>query len=383
MSRLILAAACVTTILVMPALSTRAPGLLAVSGLCSGTLGQYGWQCETVDAAGDVGSSSILQYAANGAVRIAYNTYRSGLGGSLHPKTALKYAERAPAGSWSVATVDGSVGYPAALLENPANGRPQIGYDCARLASYSGTAWSTQAIVSRGCGSRDQVSFAYDGSGDLWVTYSDGKRQLVVGKRTANAWAFETLPHVATYKSLAIMSDDRPAVAFGNDVNALMFAKRQPDGSWAFTTVEQTANSGYSFVASPKLILDANGTPTIGYWGGAIRLARLVSGQWIVETARARVPGESVTGIWTTFANGEPVMSFTAFFSGVGTTIYVLRKSLTGDWGSSSVDVLPASNVTTTSVAYDATRGVVGVSYGPRDVNDLKFAEGPPAAIGQ
>ena len=57
----------------------------------------------------------------------------------------------------------------------------------------------------------------------------------------------------------------------------------------------------------------------------------MVAGQWIVETARARVPGESVTGIWTTFANGEPVMSFTAFFSGVGTTIYVLRKSLTGD----------------------------------------------------
>jgi len=338
-----------------------------------------------VDAAGDAGAVSLVAYTAGGSPQIAYqysHTSNDGLGG----KTSLKYAARSQS-AWATAIVDSSAGGPAALLANPISGGPEIGYDCLRLAAANGSSWSTQVIVSRNCS--DRVSLAYDTTGILWATYSDVKtHKLVVGRRIGSGWTFETLSLLASYKSLAIMPDGLPAIAFENRAGALVYVKRQSTGAWVATTVEQTANSGYSFISFPTLLVDTDGTPTVAYWGGAVRMARLIGGLWTTETARARVVGESLGALSFAFAAGEPVLVFAAGHLAPNgtissTAVTAMRKSLTtGTWAASSIDVVP-TYVTGTSVAYDPVHGVVGVTYGPRDVADLRFAEGPPAVIGQ
>ena len=190
---------------------------------CSGGLGLLGWQCETVDATGDMASLSQAAYAPDGTLHVAYNQNLGSKGNTS--KTALKYTARSTMGLWTTRTIDSSVGEPQAMLINPVTNRPAIAYSCLQLAEYTGTAWTIQTVVAtRSCDTSWSNSAAFASDGTTFVAYSENKKShLVVGTRRpgTSVWSFETLTTISWLKSLDVDPSGRPAVATASSTNPL------------------------------------------------------------------------------------------------------------------------------------------------------------------
>ena len=349
---------------------------------CTGTLGAFGWQCTTVDATSDTGSASRTAYAADGTLLIAYNQTLTTSGKNAQ-KHALRYATRSTSGAWTTQTIDSSVGEPSTLVLNPVTGRPAIGYGCLKLAEFTGTAWSLQTVVAeRACGDWG-TTIAFDPSGSLFAAYSDVKsKKLVFGQRTGSAWSFQTFNQLASYKSLAVGPDGQPSIAFENYGAALMFGRRNSSGAWQFTTVDTVASGGASFISHVNLAYDETGAAAIAYHNGpTVRYARLEAGAsaWTIDVAHASpAPNWYLTAVSLTHANGEPVITFQQHNQSTSRyELLVTRKSSSGWVPLSSVESFALSDTLLhLSAAYDSLHGLVGVSYGSRAVQQLRFAEG-------
>ena len=370
---------CAGAMLAWAAHSSRT--VLATASLCSGALGQSGWLCETVDAAGDVGSLNHSIYGPDGAVHVAY-TANIQLQG-LKYKTALKYARRNNAGTWTTQIVDGSVGGAQGMLINPVTGQPAIGYGCLKFAEWIGTAWSLQTVV-KDCGD-SAATFAFDPAGTVFAAYSDKRTwRLNVGKRTGSTWSFQMLLPEASYMSMAVAADGFPAIAFENRANALVYGHQQPGGSWQFTTVDTAT----TLIARVTLRFTDTGSPAIAYRvDNSIRLGtqNALTGAWSVETIHTLPPGNTIDGVSLAFATGEPVVTFGATPDSTRVLTFTAARRVTGSasWSLASLEIMPGAMLMSARADYNPGTGLIGVSYGPRGSswNDLKFAEGPPGVI--
>ena len=86
-----------------------------------------------------------------------------------------------------------------------------------------------------------------------------------------------------------------------------------------------------------------------------------------------------------THANGEPVITFQQHNQSTSRyeLLLVTRKSSSGWVLPSSVESFALSDTLLhLSAAYDSLHGLVGVSYGSRAVNQLRFAEGLAGVVG-
>jgi len=358
---------------------------------CTGALGLLGWQCETVDPAVGTYANSHFAYRADGTALIAYNQTVSSNGGigKNSSKTVLRYATRTPAGLWSLQTIDGSAGEPGALVFNPATGNPAISYDCFKLAESTGTAWSTQTVVSsKSC--KGPALVAYDQAGTAYAAYSDSRDKLVLGKRTGTTWSFQTVNQLASYRSMAIAPDGQPAIAFENFGVSLMFGHRSASGAWQFTTVDPEATGGTNyFISHVTLLYDDTGAATVAYHNGpSVRYARLdpVSNAWTVEVAYASpAPNWYLGPVTLAHANGEPVIAFQVYNQTLGRYQFLVTRKTAGAWTTPSevASFAESDTLLSTSGAYDPVHGALGISYGSQAVKQLRFAEGPAVVIGQ
>jgi len=351
------------------------PRLLAATG-CNGSLGIFGWMCETVDSTGDVGSLNQFAYGLDGVGHIAYTAHLSG------GRTALKYARRANGGTWTTQVVDGSVGGAQAMLINPIDGRPAIGYGCLKVADYNGSTWSLQTVV-KDCG-QSAATFAFDPAGTLYAAHSDKRTwRLNVGKRMGSTWSFQALTPEASYMSMAIAPDGRPSIAFENRAKSLVYGHQQANGLWQFTTVDTAATLIYRVT----LRFADDGTVAISYLlDDMVRLAMRSpgGGAWTIDTVPTR-PFDYFDGLSLAFVNGDPVVVFGAAPGAYPpTSIFAALHRDTTGWSLATIEVTAATSSLSTRADYNPGTGLIGVSYGPRGsaFNDLKFAEGSPAVIG-
>lgn len=347
------------------------------AAFCSGTLGAFGWLCTTVDTSGDVASMSRLTYSADGSPMIAYTQIVKTKGLSL--VTALKFATRSASGTWSATTLDSSVGGPSAIRVNPVTGYPAISYGCVKLAERTSTGWQLQSVAApRECGG---TTFAFDQSGIPHVAYSDTKtKRVAVGARAGNSWSFQTLTVQACYMSLDVGPDGLPALAVEDMVSrGLVYVNKTVGGTWQYTTVDPVAPATNSSITHVTLRFDAAGVPTVAYRNGpSVRFARRdpATGLWGVEIVHAiRYPST----VSMDDAGGEPVV---AFHDIEAKQMLISRRDAgLAAWQTSVIG--PSDVFSAGGTGYDAVHDLVGTSYGPRDISDLLFAEGPRLAVGQ
>ena len=158
-----------------------------------------------------------------------------------------------------------------------------------------------------------------------------------------------------------------------------MYASKTAAGTWQYVTIDPVVPGTNTFVSHVALRFDPSGAPTIAYRNGPfVRFARREpgSGVWTVETVYSSL---HLTAVSLDHANGEPIIAF--LNDETHELLAARRDSGLGLWRTSTV--AQSAILIATGIAYDANHDLVGISYGPRDVSDLLFAEGARLAIGQ
>ncbi len=232
-------------------------GLLTVASLLgqlplSVSEGSTGWQVETVDSGGWVGSNTSLAVDRNGHPHITYYAVPSG----TDSNRGLKYAYRDGTG-WHVEMVDTDA---IPNLPNSADG------------------WRQNCLVM-------------DSLGIPHVAYFDSEnRRFNYARRTGPAqWVREVIAQSAHYDanvSMALDGQDRSRVSMG-DGDGLRYAYRDA-GGWHSATVDPVQAQ-----VSTSLAVDADGRPHISYYAGGLlgnarglRYARHDGTRWYTETVQ-------------------------------------------------------------------------------------------------
>ena len=382
------AARCTYRFSILPLLIGSAAVVAAQSAWepCLGTLGESGWQCTTVDAAGELSSLSRLAYTPDGSPLIAYSPWVKPSKGLQGGTQSLRVATRAASGTWTMQTIDAKEGGPSALRINPVTGRPGISYACQKLAEFNGTTWAIQTVVARGCDGGG--TFAYDQSGRAFAAYTDTKKKLVLGERVGSTWNFQTSSQLASsYKSMAVGPDGQPAIAFENFGTALMFGRREPGGIWQFTLVDPELPVPSGYISYVELVFDEAGVATVAYHNSkTIRYARedRASGTWTVENVWIDPESDAFLGaVSLVHAGGEPVVVFQRSYSAQPGELLVSRR-IGGQWTAPSpVESFGSAAIPLMSSAVHDGTGLIGISYVRRGstTTALRFAEGPASAL--
>ena len=188
------------------------------------------WQCDTVDAAGDVGEFTSLAIDFNGIVHVSYyDASNRNLKHAWQVDGGGNCGVGDVAGMWMCETVDNSakVGKYSSLAIGM-DGYPKIAYEDEgnhdlKFACYNGSTWNLSTI---------------DSAGD-------------VGEDV----------------SLAIGKDGRPRIAYHNDDDdALFFATKfevcgAPGGTWVSQVIDDNGRVG----EDNSLALDSNDNPCVSY----------------------------------------------------------------------------------------------------------------------
>ena len=281
-----------------------------------------GWNVESVDSIGGIGSSS-LAVDANGNPHISYIC-----------KDVLKYAAWKPNSGWSVAVVDD---YWMSAPTDPklfcsialdSNGYPHICYYNSNALKYAvwhpSIGWSS-CFIDNLIVVDQPVSLALDSSGKPNIAYYDSKNRAIkhAELQSGSGWAITTVDsNTGGNVSLAIDSNDNPHIAYSNnsaDVNhttntaELKYARRQSNFGWSTVTLEAQQ---IVYASRSSIALDSNGYPHICYMVTApsssisaryFRYAQFNGLVWSISTAFTNA---LALGSLALDSNGFPRISF-------------------------------------------------------------------------
>ncbi len=268
------------------------------------------WLCQTIDSSYGVGKySSIAINPASGEIGIAYYDATNG-------KLKFAHAEICPTCSWSIDTVDETLGFGVvtgkyASLQYLSDGTPYIAYyfenpgnvDALMVASYVGSGgncgngtlpkWQCKTIqIGEGVG--QYASLALDGSDRPRIAYYDGgNNALMYAYQYGGSWTIrEILPtNSGQYASLYVDVDngDLPHIAHYDSSNGKLgyavyvgsggncgFSSSSTKFEWQCDQIESVGTSTHPKGVS--LAVDAAGYPIIAYQSqyGSLNVAQPV-----------------------------------------------------------------------------------------------------------
>lgn len=235
-----------------------------------------GWDLEEVEAGGTFWGGSLVVRA--GVVHVAYTTETARF------DTHLRYAERAPDGTWSHTTIatGEAVGVFASLAVDALGGVHVVHLDGSRQAlehahrAPGASEFQTSTIDDVGIGGGNAI--AADRTGGLHVAYfRETSDQLMHGFRDREGrWTTEPVPgaeHARWNVSLAVDPEDGVHVLFDSDMPELFHAHRAEGGAWSVT---QVASTGFalSYLGGAALTLDALGDVHVSHYDERDRALR-------------------------------------------------------------------------------------------------------------
>jgi len=288
--------------------------------------------------------------------------------------------------SWSQVTTGAKVGPVGIALDS--NNHPHISFTgyhqyCGnglRLASFDGTAWTTNVIDSggnKGCDS----ALLIDSNDNAYIAYQDRDQSKL--KFTTNksgswiAYAPETggynIAYPGYYSSLAMDDQGIFHIAHYDSHNDdLHYSKGVPNGAWNTDVVDSSGDTG----RNPSIAIDAAGDPHIVYrsWNGwKLKYATLnpSSPDWQVSTIETGTVGKgtgesnsividdggTIHVAYTDETNG--VLRYATKSTGVTVTNEITVKF--GQLGSVTAEVIDDSTIRLTTPAV-ANPGTVTVS---------------------
>lgn len=273
----------------------------------SGSIGGSGsgWDIQTVDSAGNVGSSTSIALDKSNNPHIAYQDYTN---------KNLKYAKWTGS-TWNIETVDSSgevSHYISIALDS--NKDPHIGYYAngnLKYAKWTGTSWNIETVDSA-VDAGWYNSIAIDSNDDPHISYNDhGNDDLKYAKMTGGVWSIETVDsagNMGWYTSLALDSNNHPHISYTGDIS-LKYA-RWTGGTWNTEIVDPTHPAGgYTSIA-----LDSSDNPHISYYdyAGYLKYVIWTGSMWKNET----VDPEHPVGAFTSLAldnSDNPHISYYAW----------------------------------------------------------------------
>jgi hypothetical protein len=327
-----------------------------------------GWQIESVDTAGYVGSYTSIFLDTLNYPHISYYDFGNG---------DLKYAHY-DGSSWHIETVDttGDVGrYTSIALDITDN--PHISY-CddipnydLKYAYYNGSSWCIESVDTAGFVELS-TSIALDTSDKPHISYYDfvGNYDLRYAYHDGSSWYIEivdTAGSVGMFSSLALDTSDDPHISYCDSANKdLKYAYY--DGSlWQIESVDTTGWVGwYTSVA-----LDTSNNPHISYFDYTnrdLKYAYYDSSSWHVES----VDTSEYVGWHTSIAVDTSNNPHISYFDHIN---YDLKYAYYNgsSWQIESVDVSGHHVGYYTSIVLD-TSDNPHISYFNDTTNDLKYA---------
>ncbi len=228
------------------------------------------WTVETVDSGGlGAGVYSSLALDAQGNPRISYLKL---IGfGSVH----LKYATKS-SGIWITETVDATGDmFSSTSLALDALGNPHIAYHNQgpgdlKYAKKSGVSWSIETVDAAGHVG-DHPSLALDAQGNPRISYwIDVAADLKFAAKSGDAaWSIEVVDasagDVGFGSSLGLDAQGNPRIAYNEYSSSDLKYATKSSGGWTLETVE--INGG----RNRSLALDAQGNPCISYSDGDLK----------------------------------------------------------------------------------------------------------------
>jgi hypothetical protein len=252
------------------------------------------WEIAAIDTNSRPGSTTDLALDSAGRPHIAYSDATN---------DDLKYA-RFDGTQWLFETVDtGGVGWHSSLAldatDTPHISHYAFGAGDLKYAARSNGIWSNETVDSVGITGR-KTSLAIDGSGNPHLSYHDtGLDNLRYAHKDGGVWVLETVDEqgdVGDFTALAIDAMGRVHITYyltndpvGGKSGDLLYALRDPAGSWTFEVVDTIGVVGMF----TSLALDPAGNPHISYREetnypvAGLKYARRDVSGWHVETVEA------------------------------------------------------------------------------------------------
>jgi PKD repeat protein len=256
-----------------------------------------------------------------------------------------------------------------------------------RHAAWSGSAWQLVSDLDTG-GCPEYVNLALDGAGALCISYRQwerrGQTQIQVMCREGDEWSTasvvdtvsQTTPEeLALYHALVLESDGTPHLGYyrqtTDTTKAELWYATRSDGSWDRTVVDEGPGVG----SYASLALDSQNHPAISYYDhvdGDLRYARWDGSRWISET----VDSDGDVGAHTSLALDESDHPHVSYYDATNQDLKyatwdgsrwisetVASAGAVGQWTSLALDGLGNPHVS----AYDATNG--DLLYATRDTS--------------
>lgn len=235
------------------------------------------WDGDTVSGDDLCMPYSSLALDGGGRPRISYGTWGNG-----PDPGAMRFAAF-DGSAWQVSTVDPAGGVESSLVLDGSGvpgvaytGRDAAGNSVLKYAVLDGAAWTIETVATAPLGDEEQLlgllrhpSLALDGDARPRITYVDassGEPRLGYASFDGAAWtvgAVGAAGPVGASPSLALDTAGNPRISYGDPAGELAFAWF--DGSsWRIDVVDAAGDVG----GWTSLALDGAGTPWIAYSGG-------------------------------------------------------------------------------------------------------------------